>query len=267
MAAVSSRSRFRPRGPSPASAPGGSEGGPGSTPRPGAGAGATASLVALAAQRAGIQLPPLRAERLAAYCALLLEWNERINLTGARTGVELASEHLPDAFAMLGLVPDGARLLDVGSGGGLPAIPFAILRPDCAVTLVEPRQRRVAFLRTAARILGLPVEIAPCRVEDLARTVPTSIPKQPGRGLAIPGVGFDAVSSRATFAPGEWLMRAPPLARPGGRVLVFTTPAEEARLPGLAAAASRIAYTLASGRVRVLLALDVPRGTASATTT
>jgi 16S rRNA (guanine527-N7)-methyltransferase len=68
-----------------------------------------------------------QAGTLDAFWSLLLSWNARINLTGARTPAELLGEHFPDALAMARLVPPNARVLDVGSGGGLPVLPFAVL--------------------------------------------------------------------------------------------------------------------------------------------
>src|SRR6185295_9811748 len=106
-----------------------------------------------------------------------------INLTGARTLDELAADHLPDAFALAEAVPPGAALVDVGSGGGLPALPFAVLRPDVRLTLVEPRAKRVAFLRTAVRELGLAGELVAGHAADL------------------PAGAFDVAASRATFPP------------------------------------------------------------------
>lgn len=143
------------------------------------------------------------------FWRLLLTWNARINLTGARSEAELVAEHLPDAVAMDRLIPVGARVLDVGSGGGLPALPFALLRPGAEVTLVEPRAKRVAFLRTAVRELGLEkVRVLAGRIEEVA-----------------PGAA-DVATSRATFAPGEWLERATALAL-APRAIVFAVAREE----------------------------------------
>jgi 16S rRNA (guanine527-N7)-methyltransferase len=152
------------------------------------------------------------AQRLEAFIDLLLTWNARINLTGARTFTEVVS-HLPDSLAMLRLVPDGASMIDVGSGAGLPAVPFAVLRPDVSMLLVEPRAKRAAFLRTAIRELRLAgVEVENERVE------------------ALPEGAHDVAMSRATFEPEEWLGRGLALVKPGGRVLVFATAAV---LPGV----------------------------------
>jgi 16S rRNA (guanine527-N7)-methyltransferase len=154
------------------------------------------------AQQLGLGVSADHARSLDAFWSLLLTWNARINLTGAGTREELIGEHLPDSLAMASLVPQGVRVLDVGSGGGLPALPFAVLRPDAAVTLVEPRAKRVAFLRTAVRELGLSVTVLPDRIE----------------GVTVPEM--DVATSRATFPPREWLERARVLAP---RALVFAS--------------------------------------------
>jgi len=146
------------------------------------------------------------ADLIALYMQQLLVWNKRVNLTGARSLEDLLGEHLPDSFALAKLVPEGLEVVDVGSGGGLPAIPFALLRRDCRVTLVEPRAKRIAFLNTVARVCGcVSVEISRKRLEDFR------------------GSRFSVAMSRATFAPEERLRLAPPLVVPGGRMIVLTT--------------------------------------------
>lgn len=182
------------------------------------------------ATRLGVTLPEGSGERLRRFWSLLLTWNARINLTGARNEADLVGDHLPDALAMLRLVPEGARLIDVGSGGGLPALPYALLRPDDPVTLVEPRAKRVAFLRTAVRELKLAhVEVIDARIEDVA--------ERPA----------EVASSRATFAPAEWLERARGLAP---RVLVFAT--REAEVQPLAGwrLEAEVVYTAGAGQPR-----------------
>jgi 16S rRNA (guanine527-N7)-methyltransferase len=140
---------------------------------------------------------------LARYVDLLHTWNARINLTGARSPEAIVREQLPDSFALARLVPAGTRLVDVGSGGGLPAVPFALLRRDVRLTLTEPRSRRRAFLTTALRELGLSAELRPDRAEDL------------------PGGAFDGASARAVFPPPEWWVAGQRLVAPGGAVYFF----------------------------------------------
>lgn len=146
------------------------------------------------------------ADSIALYLQQLLLWNERVNLTGARTIGDLLGEHLPDSFALAKLIPEAAQVVDVGSGAGLPAIPFALMRPDCRVTLVEPRAKRVAFLNTALRTCGCKgISILRKRFEDLHEAQ------------------YSVATSRATFSPEEWLKMAPSLLAPNGRAIVLTT--------------------------------------------
>lgn len=151
--------------------------------------------------------PEGSADALLRFADLLLAWNQRINLTAARSVAALIDEHFVDAFPLARRLVDPARAVDVGSGGGLPAIPLALLRPALHLTLCEPIAKKQAFLRTAVRELGIGdrVRVRGDRAEALAET----------------GPGFDVALSRATFPPAEWLALAPRLVRPGGRVFAL----------------------------------------------
>jgi 16S rRNA (guanine527-N7)-methyltransferase len=151
---------------------------------------------------------------LSAYAELLLRWNTRINLTAARSIEVLVGEHLPDPFALARRLDQPARVVDVGSGGGLPAIPLALLRGQLTVELVEPIAKKAAFLRTAIRELGIGarVSVRVARGEALARTLAAN------RSSA-----FDVAISRATLAPQKWLALGARLVRPGGRLFALTT--------------------------------------------
>ena len=91
--------------------------------------------------------------RLAAYLDTLAAWSPRVNLTGARGAAERVRLLVADVVAAAHL-PDPGRLIDVGSGNGSPGLVLALLRDDLEVTLLEPRTRRWAFLREAARAAG-----------------------------------------------------------------------------------------------------------------
>jgi 16S rRNA (guanine527-N7)-methyltransferase len=159
------------------------------------------------AEQFGVDLDAPRAARLAEYATRLLAWGRRINLTGARDAATLVEAHLADALALMPDLHDvEGRVVDVGSGGGLPGLVLAVLRPDLDVLLLEPIGKKHAFLRSMIRELGLGrTEARRERLEE-ARA-------RPDFALA------DAAVSRATFPLPEWLGLGLELVRPGGRVL------------------------------------------------
>ena len=177
-------------------------------------------------------LTPEMSERVLGFCRLLLKWNASVNLTGARSVSEVIGEHIVDSFAMVQLVFPRASVVDVGSGGGLPGLPFAIARPDARLTLVEPRAKRVAFLRTAVRELQL---------------TSTEVLRERAGGLD--QGAFDVAASRATFPPEEWLGLGLGLVRPKGVVLVFAGQAWRPDRSPLRPA-SELCYLTAGGRRR-----------------
>jgi 16S rRNA (guanine527-N7)-methyltransferase len=197
-----------------------------------------AALQAVAGQF-DFQLEPPVVAGLLRFVDLLHTWNARINLTGARTVAAIIEEQLPDSFALARLVPAGARLVDVGSGGGLPAIPFGLLRRDVALTLTEPRSRRRAFLATALRELGLVAQLRQERAE------------------ALPPGAFQGASARAVLPPVEWLEAGLRLVEPGGQVFVFLGD-EPGWVPRAGATISGELRYAVGGRSHRLLAVSAP---------
>jgi 16S rRNA (guanine527-N7)-methyltransferase len=180
------------------------------------------------AKEFGVPLPGPVREDLLKFARLLLLWGQRINLTAAKSVAALVADHLPDAFAIAGrlALPGGAgrggeRIIDVGSGGGLPGIPLALLRPDSELTLVEATGKKVAFLRTAARELGLSDRV----MVEHRRMDPEGADEKDG--------GFDVAVSRAMLAPADWLPLGRRLVRPGGRVFCLASHALTAAPIGL----------------------------------
>jgi 16S rRNA (guanine527-N7)-methyltransferase len=178
---------------------------------------------------------------LLAFVKLVVTWNAKIDLTAARTPAALADVMIADALVMAdeAFVPSGAHLLDVGSGAGGPAIPLAIVRPDVRITMIEPLQKRVAFLRTAVGTLGLAA-----RASAIAGRIELASPSTE--------VVADVSSARATFAPRDWLDAGLVLTP---KVLVLTTPSE---VLAMHAAARRDYRCPGSGAPRTLLRFDRP---------
>lgn len=137
------------------------------------------------------------ADALCGYLDLLVQWGKRHDLTAARSADELVDLTLPDAWIMAHWVKPDQRLADIGAGAGAPGLPLCLMRPDVHVTLVEPRTKRVAFLRTAVGQLCAP------RVVPVLRQ----------RSEQLPQWGYDGVVARAVLAPQPWLEHGAMLAR------------------------------------------------------
>lgn len=168
------------------------------------------SLACRAAAERGLPLDVNAAQAIEIWLDRLAEWNARIDLTAARSEEELVDLMLADALELAPHMPQGARVVDVGSGAGAPGLALALLRPDLRMTLVEPLGKRASFLRTVVGLLGDP---------GLPRR---SISVEPVRGDAVAGrKAWDVAVSRATLAPPEWLELGVGLAAPGGEVWVL----------------------------------------------
>jgi len=111
-------------------------------------------------------------DRLVCYAELLETWSRRHNLVRYSGREELVTRHLLDSMAAGPLMGDGGRLVDVGSGAGLPGVPLLATRPGFSGVLVEPRQKRWAFLKLVIRELGLDAEAERARFQDLGKNPP-----------------------------------------------------------------------------------------------
>ncbi|MDI1449068.1 16S rRNA (guanine(527)-N(7))-methyltransferase RsmG [Polyangium sp. 6x1] len=158
----------------------------------------------------GVRLDAPVLATLGDYLARLLAMNEQMNLTAIKDPSEAWEKHALDALTLVPLLADvgaGSRLVDVGSGGGLPGIPIAIARPDLQVTLVDATQKKTVFLSAVAAALGLGnVEARTGRAEQLGAG------ELRGR--------FDVVTARAVARLNLLVPLTAPLAKPGGLVLL-----------------------------------------------
>jgi len=193
-------------------------------------------LAALAAR--GVTLPAGAHDKLAAYLALLAKWNRTYNLTAIREPERMITHHVLDALAVLPELPQpterrGLRVLDVGSGGGVPGLPLAIARPDWHIAVLDSNHKKGAFLQQAIIELVLArVEAVTARVEDYAPTLPFDVvisrafsdlatfAQASGRHLAADGVlvamkGVYPHEEVAQLPAGYRVTASPALAVPG----------------------------------------------------
>lgn len=114
----------------------------------------------------GLDLGPEVQARLLAYLTLLAKWNKTYNLTAITEPSAMVSHHLLDSLAILPHLPEN-RLIDVGTGAGLPGLPLAIARPERAITLLDSNAKKTRFLVQAVGELGLAnVTVVNERVEN-----------------------------------------------------------------------------------------------------
>jgi len=133
---------------------------------------ATQSWFVTKMEEGGAALSSLQLEQFETYYRLLVEWNERMNLTGITERDAVYEKHFYDSASLSFFVPmnDMNRLADIGSGAGFPSIPLAICFPHLQVTIVDSLNKRITFLKHLVEALGLPhIDCVHGRAEDMAR--------------------------------------------------------------------------------------------------
>lgn len=167
------------------------------------GAGDRSALLAGAAAL-GIDLDPAGAAALLRFGALLARWNRAFNLVSRRDIDRLLPRHLLDSLSAAShLAP--SRVLDLGTGAGLPGVPLAIVRPELQFTLADRNERKIRFIGQVVRELGLGNVTPLCA--DVAR-----LPED---------VSFDTVVTRAVAAPAAIWALAEPRLSAGGRLVLL----------------------------------------------
>ena len=146
--------------------------------------------------------------KLSAFCDYLLEQNKLFNLTAIKTPEGAALLHFADSLTLSEYLPGGAKILDIGSGAGFPAIPIAIARPDIQVTALDSTLKRVNFINSAAKMLGLDNLTAVCH---RAEEVTGSEFKE----------SFDIVTARAVAAYPILLELCLPAVKVGGKFVAM----------------------------------------------
>lgn len=118
----------------------------------------------------GMELPDDQIERLDAYRKALWSWNEKLNLTRHTTFEKFVERDLFDTLELSKLLEKGERVLDVGSGGGVPGLPLSILRPDLKVSVCESVLKKANVLNEMVGDLDLPVKVYAARLEQVLET-------------------------------------------------------------------------------------------------
>jgi 16S rRNA (guanine527-N7)-methyltransferase len=165
------------------------------------------------AAKTGLFLPDDLSARLAAYYDLLFRWNRKINLTAFEDGDEAIDRLLLEPLVAARQFPSpNVAVMDIGSGGGSPAIPMKLAVPSTKLAMVEVKARKSAFLREAVRTLGLDrTTVETSRYEEL---------------LTRPELheAFDVLSLRAVRVEVRTLLTLQAFVRPGGLIFLFRGP-------------------------------------------
>lgn len=168
-------------------------------------------------KKLGLDLPEAVRGELIAYIELLAKWNKAYNLTAVREPLEMVTRHLLDSLTVVPYL-QGQRIIDVGTGGGLPGIPLSIVFPEREFVLLDSNSKKTRFLVQAKAELGLDnVTVVHRRVEEFR-----------------PEQTFDAVITRAFASVADILTSSRHLLGPGGKFLAMKglIPADElASLP------------------------------------
>jgi len=189
-----------------------------------------ADVLADRAAHAGIAIPEGLAGQLTVYYQLLSHWNQKINLTSLADPDEAVDRLLLEPVAAAEQLQTAASLIDLGSGGGSPAIPLALALGVSRLVMVESRTRKAAFLREAVRELALPGVVESERFEAISRQDRYR-------------EGFDLLSVRAVRIDADTLTAIAALLQHDGRAALFRTPGAEDPPPGLPSALQWVGTT------------------------
>lgn len=153
--------------------------------------------------------------QLGAFRDLVLETNQKMNLTAITSEADFAVKHFADSLSLLPFLPPMKEgytysLLDIGTGAGFPGVPLKIVRPDLRLTLLDGTRKKIDFLAAALDKLGIAASCIHARAEDLPRLMPGAI--------------FDIVTARAVGLLKELAAYALPLTAPGGKFLAMKGP-------------------------------------------
>jgi len=170
-----------------------------------------ADILTRGAEEMGLQLTAAQLDTFERFVRELDKWNRKVNLTAMTSQEDVAVKHILDALSLCRLLRGDERLLDIGSGAGVPAIPLKIRMPGLTVSSVDAVGKKVMFQRHVIRLLGLQgIEAVHSRVETMSSAYTQA---------------FDIIVSRA-FSRLELFARlALPLVASGGKLVAMKGPA------------------------------------------
>jgi 16S rRNA (guanine527-N7)-methyltransferase len=160
----------------------------------------------------GVLLPDVLIPKLLSYYSLLMRWNARMNLTSLTNPTQAIDRLLLEPVKAGQNVPAGRAVVDLGSGGGSPAIPLALACGARSLLMIESKARKAAFLREAVRHVGLPAAVECARFEDVLPKLRKSA---------------DLVSIRAVRVDEPLLALVRPALAPGGEAVLFASTAAD----------------------------------------
>lgn len=160
-------------------------------------------------------------QRLILYKQLLLTWTAKVNLIGPEARQNL-DDHIAEAVTAAELLQPAGEVLDFGSGGGLPAIPMAIVSPSARFHMVEADQKKWAFLKHVVRECALSAMVYGDRLARVLQRFP-------------PSLRFSLVTSRAVGSPEDWVPSLRPHLADGARVALFQSTAIDPGIEGFRA--------------------------------
>ena len=169
-------------------------------------------LLVRSAAAGGVTVDRQLCERLDIYARLLVEWNGKMNLTAITDPAGIAVKHFADSLLAAPLLPEGPfSLIDVGTGAGFPGVPLALYREDCQLTLLDSLNKRLVFLETLCRELGLSAQLIHARAEEGAHRPPLR-------------EKYDVATARAVAALPTLCEYCLPYVKVGGRFIALKGP-------------------------------------------
>ena len=118
----------------------------------------------------GVRFSVEQIEQFYKYMNLLIEWNEKMNLTAITEPKEIILKHFIDSLTILKYIDDNSKLVDVGTGAGFPGVPLSIMNPTLKITLVDSLNKRLIFLKEVVKELNLKnIEIVHARAEEFGQ--------------------------------------------------------------------------------------------------